>query len=306
MSSLYLKLLLSAMLGVFAALTSIAGEDHDASRFQVNVDMVQLRTTVTDGAGRHVRNLSPQDFRVFENGVEQKIQSVVTPAHSEATPTAVYVLFDTSNRMYSDFVYAEDAVAGFIRRLDFSDFIAVSSFSRNVRRLATVTRERLPVLTGLRHATLGDDTSLYDGLLLTLRDAATFRGSKAVVVFSNGPDTSSMLTPDNVRQVAEDESIPIYVLSTRNYSPRANAMFCELTDNTGGKTYFANTWAGQKLAFEAIGEDLNASYVISYYPESRDTAYRKVDVRIAGDTGHAYRVRARTGYGPVRITPASE
>jgi hypothetical protein len=56
-------------------------------------------------------------------------------------------------------------------------------------------------------------------------------------------------------------------------------MFCELTDNTGGKTYFANTWAGQKLAFEAIGEDLNASYVISYYPESRDT-------------GHAYRVRA--------------
>jgi Ca-activated chloride channel homolog len=303
MSSLYLKLLLSAMFGV---LLSIAGESHDASRFQVNVDMVQLRTTVTDGAGRHVRDLTAQDFHVFENGVEQKIQNVVTPAHSETTPTAVYLLFDTSDRMYSDFVFAEDAVAGFIRRLDGSDFVAVSSFSRNVRRLATVSRDRLTVLSGLRRATLGDDTSLYDGLLLTLRDAATFRGSKAVVVFSNGPDTSSMLTPDNVRQVAEDEGIPIYLLSTRSYSPSANAMFCELTETTGGKTYFANTWAGQKLAFESIGEDLNASYVISYYPESRDTAYRKVDVRVAGDAGHSYRVRARAGYRPVRITPASE
>ncbi len=298
-----LKLFLAAICGAaIAAIPSRAGGENDASRFQVDVNMVQLRTTVTDGAGEHVRDLKPEDFRVFENGVEQKIQNVVTPAHSETTPTAVYVLFDTSNRMYSDFVYAEDSVAGFIRRLDPSDFVALSSFSRNVTRLATVTQDRLRVLIGLRHAILGDDTSLYDGLLLTLRDAAAFRGSKAVVVFSNGPDTSSMLTPENVRQVAEDEGIPIYVLSTRAYSPKANAMFCDLTDNTGGKTYFANSWAGQKLAFESIGEDLNSSYVISYYPEGRETAYRKIDVRIAGDAAHSYRVRARTGYHPVRVT----
>jgi VWFA-related protein len=301
MTNPYLKLFLPAICCLLiAAVPPLAG-DSDASRFQVNVDMVQLRITVTDGAGRHVRNVNPQDFRIFENGVEQKIQNVITPGHSETTPTAVYVLFDTSNRMYSDFVYAEDSVAGFIRRLDPSDFIALSSFSRNLTRLATVTRDRLPVLAGLRHAILGDDTSLYDGLLLTLRDAAAFHGSKAVVVFSNGADTSSMLTPDNVREVAEDEGIPIYVLSTRAYSKQANAVFCELTEDTGGKTYFADTWPDQKLAFEMIGEDLNASYVISYYPNSLDTAFRKVDVRIAGDATHSYRVRARTGYHPVRV-----
>jgi VWFA-related protein len=264
--------------------------------------MVQLRTTVTDGAGRHVRSLNARDFRIFENGVEQKIQNVVTPGPSETTPTAVYVLFDTSNRMYSDFVYAEDSVAGFIRRLDPSDFVALSSFSRNMTRLATVTQDRLPVLIGLRHAILGDETSLYDGLLLTLRVAAAFHGSKAVVVFSNGPDTSSMLTADNVREVAENAGIPIYVLSTRSYSKQASAMFCELTEDTGGKTYFANTWADQKLAFESIGEDLDASYVISYYPESRDAGFRKIEVRIAGDAGHSYRVRARSGYRPVGVT----
>lgn len=303
MPTRYLQPFPASMAGVLiAAFSSIAGEEN-RSQFHVNVDMVQLRTTVTDGAGRHVRNLNPQDFHVFENGVEQKIRTLVTPAHADASPTAVFVLFDTSNRMYSDFVYAEDSVADFIRRLDPSDLIALYSFSRNMTRLAELSRDRLSVLTGLRLAILGDDTALYDGLLLTLRDAAAFHGSKAVVVFSNGPDTASMLTSDNVRQVAEDEGVSIYVLSTRSYSPSVNAAFCDLTEKTGGKTYFANTWAGQKLAFESIGEDLNASYVITYYPESRDTAFRKVDVRVSGDAGHSYRVRARSGYRPVRVAP---
>ena len=284
-----------------AIILSGAGDD-DGSRFQVNVDLVQLRVTITDGAGVRVRDLKPQDFQVFENGVDQTIRSVVTPGHSESSSSGVFVLFDTSDQMYTEFAYTEDSVADFIRKLDPSDFVAVYSFARNVTRLARATHDRLSVLTGLRRAVLGDKTALCDALLLTLRDAAGLPGNKSVVVFSNGRDTSSMLSPDNVRQVAQDEGIPIYVLSTRSFST-STAAFRELTEDTGGRNYLAATRAAQKSAFESIEEDLDASYTITYYPTNRGPAFRNVDVRIAGDSGLSYRVHARAGYRPSHVLP---
>ena len=284
------------------AIVSSGARDDDGSRFQVNVDLVQLRVTITDGAGVRVRDLKPQDFQVFENGVDQTIRSVVTPGHSESSSSGVFVLFDTSDQMYTEFAYTEDSVADFIRKLDPSDFVAVYSFARNVTRLARATHDRLSVLTALRRAVLGDKTALCDALLLTLRDAAGLPGNKSVVVFSNGRDTSSILSPDNVREVAQDEGIPVYVLSTRSFST-STAAFRELTEDTGGRNYLAATRAAQKLAFESIEEDLAASYTITYYPTNRDPAFRKVDVRIAGDSGPSYRVHARAGYRPRHVIP---
>lgn len=284
---------------IFTVIAAFAG-DNDTN-FHVDVQMVQLRANVTDSLGRHVRNLSKDDFQVFENGVQQEIKMVVTPRESAATPTTVFVLFDSSNRMYRDFALAEDCVAGFIRDLSVEDFVAVYGFTRNVTRLAPATTDRQAAVAGLRKAVVGDATALYDALLLTLRDAARLKGSKVIVVFSNGPDNSSMLSAENVRSVAEDEGIPIYVLSTRDSSLNANAAFHDLTSSTGGKTYFARDWLRQKLAFEAIGDDLRSSYLITYYPQSSEATYRSIEVRIAGDEGRTYRVRARRGYQPMRV-----
>src|ERR1700736_4424807 len=82
--------------------------------------------------------------------------------------TNVFVLFDTSNFMYKGFVYAEDAIADFVRGLDKADSVAVYTFSRNLSRAATLTRDRGDAILGLRKAVAGDDTALYHGLLLTL------------------------------------------------------------------------------------------------------------------------------------------
>ncbi len=91
----------------------------------------------------------------------------------------------------------------------------------------------------------GDDTALYNALLLTLRDAAKVPGRKVVIVFSNGPDNASMVAPDDVRAVAEDEGIPIYVISTNevNKDPISSAVFRRIATRTGGKAYL-----GQDLA----------------------------------------------------------
>src|ERR1041385_855504 len=215
--------------------------------------------------------------------------------------TNVFVLFDTSNYMYRGFVYAEDAIADFIRGLDRADSVAVYTFSRNLSRAAPLTKERTYAIFGLRKAVAGDDAALYNALLLTLRDAAHVPGRKVVIVFSNGPDNASMVAPDDVRAVAEDEGIPIYVISTNevNKDSISSNVFRRLTARTGGKAYWARTWQKQVEAFESIREDLGNSYTVTYYPAPNpNEGFRKISVEMINDTGKKLRIRARPGYRP--------
>ncbi len=319
-----------ALLVISAALVGIALYAQDAI-FRVNADMVVLSFTVTDSKGKYVNGLKHTDFRVLEDGIIQKLSTFaegnrppiqimddgtskplsVSDNTTKETDlkgpsdafvgTNVFVLFDTSNYMYRSFVYASDAIADFVRGLDKADSVAVYTFSRNLSRAADLTRDRNFAIAGLRKAVAGDDSALYNGLLLTLRDAAKVPGRKVVIVFSNGPDNGSMVAPDDVRAVAEDEGIPIYVISTAevNKDPISSGVFRRIAGRTGGKAYFARTWQKQVEAFESIREDLGNSYTITYYPQKNpNEGFRKISVEIVSDTGKKLRVRARPGYRP--------
>lgn len=299
--------------------------------FKVKVDMVVLSFTVTDAKGKYVNGLKHTDFRVLEDGIVQKLATFAegnrppiqilddgstrplaiadntdkeneTKGPSDAfVGTNVFVLFDTSNYMYRSFVYASDAIADFVRGLDKADSVAVYTFSRNLNRAADLTRDRNFAISGLRKAVAGDDSALYNSLLLTLRDAAKVPGRKVVIVFSNGPDNGSMVAPDDVRAVAEDEGIPIYVISTAevNKDPISSGVFRRIAGRTGGKAYFAKTWQKQVEAFESIREDLGNSYTITYYPQTNpNEGFRKIAVEIKSDAAKKLRVRARPGYRP--------
>src|SRR5512133_3516193 len=304
---------------------------QDRPTFRVKVDMVVLSFQVTDSKNRYINGLKPNDFRVYEDGILHKISTFaegakaplavsddgsthpLIEAKKDALPgmdrpdaftgTNVFVLFDTSNFMYRGFVYAEDAIADFVRGLDRADSVAVYTFSRNLSRAASLTRDHADAISGLRKAVAGDDTALYNGLLLTLRDAAKVPGRKVVIVFSNGPDNASMVAPDDVRAVAEDEGIPIYVISTNevNKDSISSSVFRRLTTRTGGKAYWARTWQKQVEAFESIREDLGNSYTITYYPAPNPhEGFRKIAVEILSDPGKKYRVHTRPGYRPSR------
>lgn len=312
----------------------VRGQEQSAPTFRVKVDMVVLGFTVTDSKGKYVNNLKPSDFRILEDGIVQRLNTfaegnkpvmqilddgsmrplAAAPVAEEAKAgpdvrtdafvgTNVFVLFDTSNYMYRGFVYASDAIADFVRGLDRADSVAVYTFSRNLTRASELTKDRNDAILGLRKAVAGDDSALYNTLLLTLRDAAKVPGRKVVIVFSNGPDNASMVAPDDVRAVAEDEGIPIYVISTAEASKDAisSGVFRRLAGRTGGKAYFAKTWQKQVEAFESIREDLGNSYTVTYYPQQNpNEGFRKIAVEIAGDAGKKYRVRARPGYRPSR------
>src|SRR5882724_5918154 len=299
--------------------------------FRVEVGMVVLSFQVTDSKGHYVNGLKPADFRIYEDGILQGISTFAEGAKApmqvdadgsvhpileskqDALPgmekpdalvgTNVFVLFDTSNFMYKGFVYAEDAIADFVRGLDKADSVAVYTFSRNLSRAAGLTHDHSEAITGLRKAVAGDDTALYNALLLALRDAAKVVGRKVVIVFSNGPDNASMVAPDDVRAVAEDEGITIYVISTSevNKDPISSASFRRISQRTGGKAYWAKTWQKQVEAFEDIREDLGNSYTVTYYPQPNpNEGFRRISIQLTSDAMRKYKIRARPGYRPQR------
>jgi Ca-activated chloride channel homolog len=305
---------------------------QDRPTFRIKVDLVVLSFTVTDSKGHYVNGLKPSDFRILEDGIPQKLTTFsegnkppleiagdgsskpivldasltgVVPSTETRSDsfvgTNVFVLFDTSNYMYRGFVYASDAIADFIRGLDRADSVAVYTYSRNLTRAAQLGKERNVAIGGLRNAVAGDDSALYNALLLTVRDAAKVPGRKVVIVFSNGPDNASMVAPDDVRAVAEDEGIPIYVISTNEISkdPISANVFKRISTRTGGKSYFATNWQKQVEAFEAIREDLGNSYTITYYPQTNpNEGFRKISVELMSDAGKKFHVQARPGYRP--------
>jgi VWFA-related protein len=170
-----------------------------------------------------------------------------------------------------------------VRRLDRADSVAVYTYSRNLSRAATLTRDRGDAIGGLRKSVAGDDAALYNALPLTLRDAAEVPGRKVAIVFSNGPDNASMVAPDDVREVAEDEGIPIYVISTNevNKDPVSSGVFRRIATRTGGKAYWAKTWQKQVEAFESIRKDLGNSYTLTYYPQPNpNEGFRKITVEL--------------------------
>jgi Ca-activated chloride channel family protein len=315
----------------------LRAQEPEQPTFRVKVDMVVLGFTVLDQKNKYVNGLKPKDFKVYEDDIAEKLATfaegsrspmqvldngelrplrqqaaenanpVANPdavdAKGEATGTNVFVLFDTSNYMYRGFVYASDSIADFIRGLDRSDSIAVYTYSRNLNRAVPLNRDRGNAISGLRKAVAGDDSALYNCLLLTLRDAAKVPGRKVVIVFSNGPDNASMVSPEDVRAVAEDEGIPIYVISTSEVSkdPISSNIFKRISANTGGKSYFAKTWQKQIEAFESIREDLGNSYTVSYYPQpNANEGFRKIRVELTDEAMKKYKIRARPGYRPQR------
>ncbi len=223
---------------------------------------------------------------------------------SAVSGSNVFILFDTSNYMFRGrgFVFAQDSIAEFVRSLDHPYQVAFYSYSRNFYRAASLTTDRSQVIRGVRETVNGDDSALYNALLMTLKDAAQTAGKKVVVVFSNGPDNSSMVSPEDVDELAQSEGIPIYIISTREakFNAASAAVFGRMTASTGGETYFAKSWKDQREAFASIRDDLAHLYFMSYYPQPNpNRGWRAISVKLSNPKFKKYSIRTRSGYRPI-------
>jgi VWFA-related protein len=310
----------------------------------VVVNLVQLNVAVTDKDGNYITGLRPKDFTVVEDGIAEKVATfaegnepvlrVVEPAEAETpgNPASgstmvsnagdsphtlnslvaganVFVLFDTSNYMYRGFVFAQDAIAEFVRSLESADKIAFYSYNRDLSRAAPLTSDRSQILHAVRSTVAGDEAALYNTLLLTVKDATQYQGRKVVVVFSNGPDNSSVVPPEDVAEFAQSAGVSIYMISTQEakLEPVSTVVFDRMTAATGGKAYFAKNWRDEKRAFAAIRDDLAHLYSLSYYPKPNpNSGWRAITVKLVGDGLKKYKIRTRNGYRPQPARFSSE
>ena len=331
---------LSCLIYAGVGSTQLAPQD-DPMRLRMNVVLVQLNVAVTDSHGNYVTGLRPQDFSVTEDNIPQNVSTfeesresgggamesarreakqpgdavasqgpslpakVLGNAIPKTAEANLFILFDTSNYMYRSFVFAQDAIADFIRSMDGSSNVAFYSYSRNLLRATTLTPDPFQVINGVRNSVAGDDAALYNSLLLTVKDAAPLKGRKAVVVFSNGPDNASSVPPEDVAELAESTGTIIYILSTRQAQddPASAAAFERVSKVSGGKAYFAKDWRQEKKAFASIREDLSHLYTLSYYPQANpNRGWRSIKVKLVGKDLQKYHIRTRDGY---RLLPGA-
>lgn len=316
---------------LLAAQTGVPAQDNPD--IHVVVNMVQLNVAVTDKKGSYITGLKPSDFEIVEDGLVEKaatfgegnepvrnlgeaqdgsvdMKHLAGPPQDGSSPQSfhdlinganVFILFDTSDYMYRGFVFAQDAITEFVRSLEGADKVAFYSYSRDLSRAAALTSDRSQVLQAVRSTVAGDQAALYNCLLLTLKDAAQNTGRKVIVVFSNGPDNSSVVPPEDVAEFAQSAGVSIYMISTQQarIEPVSTAVFDRMTAATGGKAYFAKNWKDEHIAFASIRDDLAHLYSLSYYPKfNPNTGWRTITVKLVGDRLKNYKVRTRKGYRP--------
>jgi len=193
-----------------------AGDNLPEFTFRAGSNEVMVSFVVKDARGQYVKGLGQKDVTVYEDGESQTLTSffesrsgrTVEDLTTSQIPSSVYVLMDTSSCVYTDYAYTLDAVRGFIRDLPASTAVAVYSFSRNMHRVAPLSLDRLAQLSAVQMSPVGDDPAIYDSLLLTLRDAVQQPGRKSIIVFTNGPDHTSRISPTMSRAWLSPPALP--------------------------------------------------------------------------------------------------
>jgi VWFA-related protein len=286
---------------LFANVVAVVAQDDDVIR--TNTDLVVLNVTVTDKAGQYVKGLKASDFKVFEDGVEVKTESMAGFSVHES-PYAAVVLLDSSGSMEARFSLARSAAIRFLDGLRPEDVAAVYRFDSKVERLQDFSggRDLAPVAYAIRAKGM---TTLNDAIVeatKTLADRPEVR--KAIVVLSDGMDTFSKASSDKAVESALAIGASIYAvdmssLEVGGSGARQSATSLKgFAEKTGGR--FVATPGGPALrdAFSGIADELGHQYTISYHPLNmkRDGKWRTLEVKVKREE---LEVRTRKGYrGP--------
>jgi Ca-activated chloride channel homolog len=277
--------------------------------FRAGVELVSLNVTVTEGT-RYVTDLDQMDFNVFEDGVKQE----VTFFSRTNLPIALALLLDTSASMDTKLPTAQEAAIGFARRLRRQDLAEVLDFDNRVTLLQQFTSSATELETAIRRTSAGGSTSLYNAVYVALKDLKKVVAKnndeirrQAIVVLSDGEDTSSLLPFEEVLDLAKRSETAIYSIGLRDNESGGSKTFKEaefvlkqFAQQTGGRSFFPNQLSDLNGTYTQISEELSSQYTVGYTSKNpkRDGAWRRIVVQV-GRPGVA--ARTKLGYfGPTR------
>lgn len=292
-----------------AGTTGVFCQDNPAT-FKGGIDLVALNVVVVDPRQQFVSGLTAGNFAIYEDGVQQDVSFFA----AAEIPLDLAILLDTSSSMHAKLATAQEAAVGFVSALRPVDRLLVMDIKDSARVLSPLSHDLDTAISAIRGTSAAGNTAIYNGLYLTLKEMTRQKQPgrnvrrQALVLLSDGDDTTSLVAYDDVMALARQTGISIYTIMLRSSqfdsdSARRNAQASKseygmkaLAQETGGRSFLAlqiNDLAG---VYKAIGEELASQYAIGYMPtnQRRDGAYRRVNVRIV-DRANA-QPRTRAGY----------
>ena len=298
-----------------AVIATISGQQRQTQRdqpqqqpaFRAGVDIVSLNVTVTDTDARFVTGLNQEDFIVYEDGVQQKVNFFTRTQ----LPIALALLIDTSASMDETMSTAQEAAIGFSRRLRPEDLAEIIDFDSRVEILQVFTNDIEELEAAIRQTSAGGSTSLYNALYVSLKELKTAPLSledvrrEAIVMLSDGSDTSSLVTFEEVLNLAKRSVTSIYSIGLQSSNEQSRTGFREsdfvlrqLAEETGGRVFFPKEASELPEIYQQISDELSSQYTVGYTSANplRNGQWRRIIVRVkrAGTTA-----RTKQGYyGP--------
>jgi Ca-activated chloride channel homolog len=285
----------------------------EESMLKLDTALVIVPVSAMDKDGKFVPGLNAKDFQLFENGIKQE----VTEFGSSEAPFHVALLIDTSPSTRFKIEDMQDAALAFLDQLRPQDQVMVVSFDNQVRVDTEFTNKRDRLLRAILRTRTGAGTRVYDALDLSLTERLkNVQGRKAIVIFTDGVDTTSRLSDrQDVITHVEESGVLVYSIryDTLSDVPRQNfsgppppgnsqedyeiaATFLkDLAGRSGSRAIDVETTTDLQRAFNTIAEELRKQYWLGYYPENteRDGSYRKIKVTVSRPD---VVIRARPGY----------
>jgi Ca-activated chloride channel homolog len=271
----------------------------------MDVDLALVNVTVTDPHDRSVTGLEPDNFRIFENNVEEEILFF----SSEDVPISVGVIFDLSGSMVNKIGKAKEAALQFFKTANPQDEFFLVSFNDRAKVMSTFTTSVEDLQSSLLSSFPKGRTALLDGIYLGLSEMKTARNAKlALLIISDGGDNHSRYNESDIKRLVREADIQLYSvgifapLGYRGRTPEelnGPTLLSEVTELTGGRAFEVENVNDLPDIATKIGSELRNQYVLGYRPNNRshDSRWRKIKVKLRLPKGlPPLSIYAKSGY----------
>lgn len=258
----------------------------------VDVDVIQVTTTVTDGHGHYVKRLPRSAFRVYEDGREQTISHF----ESEDVPLDLLMALDISGSMVPAMPKLKEAAKKFLAAVPSKDKVTVLSFNDTIFTLTRAATDPVERAKAIDRIAPWGATSLYDVMIRGIDMLGRQSGRKALLVFTDGDDQGSRAPLEGVERRLQASDVTVYMIGQgRGTSMELlKKIMIRLARPTGGRALFTEKIDELHEAFAELLDELSNQYLLGYSPANakRDDTIRQIKVEVEGH----HTVRARQSY----------
>ena len=284
------------------------GQSEAATTLKVDVNLVNVFVTVTDQHGAPVGGLTRENFVLKE---DDRVQTIKVFDKESALPLSIALAIDTSLSTRQDLPLEQASAKRFaheiMRPVDGLSVYAFSEVVREATRGYTADLKRID--ESIDHIRVGAATALYDAIYLASRALDQRKGRKVIVLITDGGDTVSKVDYKEAVRAAEEAEALVYSIivvpieSSAGREIGGEHALIQLSEDTGGKYYYAKSITQLDEAFHKISDELRTQYLLAYYPSQSASfsEFRRIEVQVVGvPESSGYRARHRAGYYTVK------